>query len=433
MSATISALDKPFLEAARHSLQTHNHSTFARYLAPDLGIVATPSSTSSNVAIRHFEISRAGYEDPPWLRTKVSMFFAPNAGGTSVLMAKCSDGAQTFETYLAALPVPRMRRMGRQESYELQWEWWQARGKIFNFLGLPIELKEMLLLQMVGEVRPVMLEWHMLIKDINAMLQPIIRNQAITQFWDSQVLLRLGYPTGLYLPFRPNLTRIMLDFSDFDYVQFFHTEVLPNAGRISIYAFPGGPHAAYLSKLPNLRYLELWFHPTMDYSEQPWWDMHVDDPHENRPFPCRKGMVDLIMLLAYQYINQISTINMTGYVKTVTRNKWLSIFRDLKNAVRRQEVEHQVEAERSMALLPENCPPKCSCAYPCCFKGHLYVKRYVGGIEVLGIDEAVGGADYDFDFEDDFPRPHEEGSEDDRKAREYPPGLRLTYPLLSAW
>lgn len=69
-------------------------------------------------------------------------------------------------------------------------------------------------------------------------------------------------------------------------------------------------------------------------------------------YPCRRILVDWIMLFAFPRLKHIPSINLTGFVKTAARNKWLARLgkgADREKAAR-EKVEEEMEALRKLPL-----------------------------------------------------------------------------------
>ena len=72
------------------------------------------------------------------------------------------------------------------------------------------------------------------------------------------------------------------------------------------------------------------------------------DPYR---FPCQKGKVDWMMAYAYQHVCVIPSVNLTGYVKTVTRLECERILSHHRRSESDGEVRKQLKGIK--ALLPQ--------------------------------------------------------------------------------
>ncbi|KAK5134733.1 hypothetical protein LTR08_006108 [Meristemomyces frigidus] len=175
------------------------------------------------------------------------------------------------------------------------------------------------------------------------------------------------------------LNKLQLTFTDVQYVDFFHAAIpacVPHF--LGFTQWHDQAPAVVLAQMPVLRYLELWFHSTLRREHA------TPFPHravrggpiknieeiENEygldvdGYPCRKAIVEYIMCFAYQDIGHVARINLTGYVKTSTRDRWLGVFGALTG---REAIEKTID-ERMMEIrsIPsKNLPPKCFCPLPC--------------------------------------------------------------------
>ena len=179
-------------------------------------------------------------------------------------------------------------------------------------------------------------------KEIYKSVKLILRTRSIMSFCTSDYIASTisHAPQSLWA----NMTRVQLAFSDFEYFGFFDLE-LPGIDKAELakktiprkaYSqTPSTINASVLRQLPALKYLELWFNsPLNPYACSPWYATNTADAKEKDPeinrrrFPCRKTMVDYILTAAFPHVQHIQHLNITGYVKTSTREHWLSIFRN---------------------------------------------------------------------------------------------------------
>ncbi|KAJ9668591.1 GTPase-activating protein S13 [Coniosporium apollinis] len=91
---------------------------------------------------------------------------APSGGGQdqiSTVRVRISHKWVDLEAWLSVLPPSRAgldaRRLGAQE-YELQFRWWATNGKVFRLTDLPQELRDILLIHVLGSTIFLERIWH---------------------------------------------------------------------------------------------------------------------------------------------------------------------------------------------------------------------------------------------------------------------------------
>lgn len=96
-----------------------------------------------------------------------------------------------------------------------------------------------------------------------------------------------------------------------------------------------------MQKFSGVRYLEIYFESTLDpVGSNPWgvyWH-DTDSQVDCAIYPCRKTLLDWIVLFIFPHVQHIASVSLTGFVKNCTREKWLA--RLGKGADRRQAREN---------------------------------------------------------------------------------------------
>ncbi|KAK5682953.1 hypothetical protein LTS10_004481 [Elasticomyces elasticus] len=182
------------------------------------------------------------------------------------------------------------------------------------------------------------------------------------------------------------LRRLQLCFTNREYINFFRVDLPPFNQDPS---WTGVAGAAVLKKLELLNDLEIFFRPPTSRKASPWHDvilsmwlpMHVTYAEYTR-FPCQKVLVDWIMCFAEGYIPKGVKVKVTGYVKTITKEKWEGMLNDKtstdhKPSIDQQKAEirgtHNIDLWVSAHMLVTSIvgadmfsrPPACFCHIPC--------------------------------------------------------------------
>lgn len=273
-----------------------------------------------------------------------------------------------FDNWLLALPpVAEIDVLGDQGYKEL-FQWHSARGAQNRCSRLDNDVMSIVLLHAIGDVRHVdddrMGGFSIVRKHVNTDRFMMMggRHSLVVQSVDGRVMclnkqlaeiarralefhtiktfdMRSSLPDTISAApsrFLASLSRIQLSLTDDDYLYFFHVK-LPGLGLAQEYAHHL-PQCAALRRLPNLNYLELRFDSPYNkhgYSQIDWDPSNITQSSPGAckflQYPCRRTLVDYIMCFAYQHIVHIRSVNITGYVKTETRNHWLRILQDGPN------------------------------------------------------------------------------------------------------
>ncbi|KAK4565707.1 hypothetical protein LTR86_003555 [Recurvomyces mirabilis] len=303
---------------------------------------------------------------------------------------------------MACLPSTFLDIVGA-EGYEIQYRWWCARDSTFDLASLSEEIQDHLLLHAVGEVHKIYDHWgakagyaiaeqHQSAIDVSRdrctlMGSPGFNNsllyldkatrRRVKHLLQHRVLKRLcGFRFGSWyerstfttagrLPF---LKKLQLTMNDFEYLDFFGTNIGDSSRRMYRRDGLNAP-AAILSNISSLKYLELWFEATL-YGElcNPWqgWvgdatgGPRFDERIEPLPFPCRKATIDMILGFGYQHIKHIPSVRLTGYIKDSTKDRWSKIFSSPNRDHVAQRIAYRASEYEGLAL-----PPQCFCPKPC--------------------------------------------------------------------
>ncbi|KAK3110228.1 hypothetical protein LTR53_015692 [Teratosphaeriaceae sp. CCFEE 6253] len=348
---------------------------------------------------------------------KLSSTAAEKEMGVQNLVLSDIDGCiiSTLSEWLAGLGVPELEHCTGARGYDLQHKWWSRRGKFCDFLALPVLVQRKILLHVVGEVcavvdrsssQPAYLlqapesrieafvscnwfptyAWN---NNTVPICQSILRTnktvrQEMQNIMQHHVTKRFGrahiFDELTFLPEFPRLdflSRLQLALSDRDFLHFIGADV-ECAEPHRIYSdFPGCPAVA-LSTMPNVRYLEFYFESIHSCKGclRPCAKPIRDDQNGNDEpglttgaceleRPCRKAMVDYVLCFAYEYVKHISKINLTGYIKDSTKQRWLRLLHivyDRRNSDV-QRLDERLEALRSTPA--SEWPRECFCPEPC--------------------------------------------------------------------
>ena len=244
--------------------------------------------------------------------------------------------------------------MGR-EGCDKQLEWWDERQRPFDFERLPLEIQDLLLLQCIGAFPPVdfwsTMETNSL--QITLALEALYRNPLSSAVFE---IPEIAYPiltlskriehvarkilepktikkfdTSASLKSVINIcpvtmvnsARVQLAFSISELAQFFGMKLL----RVSLSNdYVGMTTGIQLKQWTNLTYLEIYFESTfVQRDTTPWfamWRYRNGDVPVKEVYPCRRILVDWLMLSAFEHVQHIPSVNITDYVKTMTCEKW---------------------------------------------------------------------------------------------------------------
>ncbi|GIZ47407.1 hypothetical protein CKM354_001049800 [Cercospora kikuchii] len=413
--------DTQYIKSALRVLAPFNRATFSQYCnRMHISSLKCRPQRIGDIEVRYFALTRRG------LMAKVPLCLQKSARNhgrpkeREELLVLDGDSVRPFADWLGDLPAPHGPPLLGRDGYHSMHMWHRERRKFTStklpcFADMPTEIKENILLHMVGEVCYLEFDYSWtgpdgprlpdfdnplygyefdrniltLNKEIYQLVQPIIRRRTIKRLCYFYVITEGLNPAYAFVN---NLTRLQLTFSDTEYTSFFHL-ILPGLRHL---VDQDDHHTTAWLQLPQLKYLELWFDAPLDPEESNVWLMEwetlpssdIDKYAEVHRFPCRKTMIDWILTAAFRYIQHIPTVNFTGYVKTVTRNKWLEIFRN-KRERESQLAQVQEKLQELETLNRVQVPPPCSCPTSC------YYDPAWGGVATR-TDE-----NYRFDFDDE--------------------------------
>jgi hypothetical protein len=343
------------LDAVRTAIEdfnTFNLAAFMRPLVVSMVRQAIHPLPPGIQALRLFAIGTLGNEEVPGVIAKVPIYFRISQSGRRDLMVMNGESnPMLLKDWLKIAMLPRIPQMpiGAQ-GYELQLKWWEALGGApFRFTDLPSDLQRLVLLHMVGEVRhldfeydevssdyrPTLCKRAKVRSDSDGSLPPPIDaldhghfclSRAVYHKLKKDILPFMtikhmtpseyrGFQSVHSVETYNHLNRIQLDFDDLSYLTFFGGR-LPGTWKSSRddYGDPG-PDATMLQMLPNLRYLELWFHSTVNAEDSnPWppptnWGGGETKVYVKEDYPCRRGMVDRILTFGYRHLKDIACQN----------------------------------------------------------------------------------------------------------------------------
>ncbi|CAK1366245.1 unnamed protein product [Cercospora beticola] len=413
--------DIQYIRSALKFLGPFDCATFSQYCNPvQISSLKCRPQRIREIEVRYFALTRRG------LVAKVPLYLQESAGNhghpkeRAELLVLDGDSLRPFADWLGDLPAPLGPPLLGKDGYHSMHMWHRERRKFTStklpcFADMSTEIKENILLHMVGEVctldfkycweepvGPLLPDFDTplygyeldrnvitLSKEIHQLVQPIIRRGTIKSLRYYYVITEALNPAHTFVNY---LTRLQLTFSDTEYICFFHL-ILPGLRHL---VYQDDNHATALSQLPQLKYLELWFDAPLDPEESNVWYLQweteaspdIDKYAQVHRFPCRKTMIDWILTAAFPYIQHIPTVNVTGYVKTVTRTKWLEIFRN-KRARESQLAQVQEKLKELETLNREQVPPPCLCPTSCYYDPDWRASA-------PGTDE-----NYRFDFDDE--------------------------------
>lgn len=378
----------PIFEAAGKILRIHNIQTFAKFANP-LSISQLEHPSWHEFVLGHgtrqYAIGRMG-SDP---------FFAKAPLSISKGKVMVRNGAEflDLEDWIETLPFTAGPDIYGEAGYKMLDQWHKARKLQKQCPRINANVMDILLLHAIGEVRNVQndsqgptilraydfrhgsaesvqawsggahisprsiqnVNWRLLClnKDTYERVQRLIRLHTTKSFTAPYILqdVLLSASTN----FINSLTKVQLSFTDVDYFTFFGV-------TLSGCLLPRGPHvsnitADVLRNIPTLVYLELFFHSPLDqvrsnqipwdFSDIPRSDMGGEVIAQNVPYQCRRLLVDYILCFAYRSISLVLKVEISGYVKTSTRDYWHRILRDKRNQIAHSKmVEERIKAIR---------------------------------------------------------------------------------------
>ncbi|KAF1992578.1 hypothetical protein K402DRAFT_416225 [Aulographum hederae CBS 113979] len=287
------------------------------------------------------------------------------------------------------------RRVG-EYGYEKQWRWWCSNEKHFRILDLPQELRDILLLHIVGErVYPKFWNkdggmnvsltrgeitpktkltdyslWDVIHKPNTSVL---LLNKKITKdamnvlYEDTSKVFRSHLELDMCTPeilfnsitgLRMRLRAIELEFDYAMYYEFFSMDVSIYSGRTNNSAFNTASRLKTFTGLKDLTIRFMGSNVGKHYD--PWYDPWDD---ESEPVACLKVLVDWILSYAFRHIKQIPHVYLEGCIKDSVRAKWEPALKDYQ----RYGTEPKIDLSAIRKLPDDNFPPKCKCTTSCVF------------------------------------------------------------------
>ncbi|KAF2000618.1 hypothetical protein P154DRAFT_465878, partial [Amniculicola lignicola CBS 123094] len=317
-------------------------------------------------------------------------------------------------------------------------QWWPRNGQFFNLMGLPAELRYMILEQAVApEVYPLSqsitdlraykeasatdLEQSLLVlgigysrhlirrgsalsslmnytevfEDLPGVPPPCldvlltnkkVHEEALQAVWNTSrkcflapVFFDLAVKSGVGPALKYNiLGRIRLNFTNKSWFEFFG--VIVDNSTIQVNSTSSMGHR--LSGLSRTTDLELHFRDPEDgYLGDPWPTVEKTT--------CQSVMVDWIMTFAYPFIRHISTVKIIGYVKRPQKDRWEYILSS-EVAGRPHGFDHATALATILNTPPRYLPPPCICRRDCaCKEASRWVYWWMSGFR--------DGSNFDFE------------------------------------
>ncbi|KAK4541078.1 hypothetical protein LTR36_008303 [Oleoguttula mirabilis] len=307
------------------------------------------------------------------------------------VMLRDGERWRSLKDWLRTLPAPTLKGYGKA-ALEAQYRWWRSTGRPFRFLELPKELHSHILLFAFGEhIEPEYVsEWKygdngtgghstkqvnltkgtLRLKDRNrgrgydrARFPPVTpvnlallglskqtREMALDVLWADTTKTYRSPPDIWSWDTRVEqsidvlpearlgcLRRIQLALRNDEYVLLF-TVRLPGVNNPADWSYQD-PSMSVWNMLPNLKYINVDFQSTAGSGYSPWCrsmyrrhpDVSDDDEFARMDFdrlPCQKVLLHWMLCFAAKHIIHIPTIELTGFLKTCTKQKWEAILYD---------------------------------------------------------------------------------------------------------
>ncbi|KAF2744630.1 hypothetical protein M011DRAFT_408146 [Sporormia fimetaria CBS 119925] len=310
----------------------------------------------------------------------------------------------------------------RKRALRSQQLWWDVNGKCFPFMELPVELQEMILLEILGgephlgtqyrddgtwtgpETVTLAIhkgEWD---EDMPSPEKPnyTILNPKVLPKATREMALKAAW-VGSYKHFLRTqrlqwvleadfphhqwdcLTKVELNFSISDYFHLFEVDIEPYPHHYNQDPSFGthniGTHSigARLGRLPTLKCLRMAFYYHTPYSglnKTPWSDFYMSDRFGA---VCHSAAVNWVMIIALPHIKVIPKINLCGDVKTKDVKKWKRL---LDSAyMQRDQTTLDIpgfDLKREMQVIAAHHisdKPQCMCVLPCYQTHNDYRRR----------------------------------------------------------
>lgn len=365
------------LSLAETIIARHNLSTFSGFLNPLQVQTLFPPVVITRGIMGMYAISNLN------LMAKILLALDATAGTVSAMAeGKSVDLAQWLQG-LAAADCGVLGKKG----FDLQFRWYKATKRTFDFLALPTELQKHILVLAFGRgVYPNKSDWSRgqgsdydnwrtsytrdIVpkpeKNVFGFIAPLAEEmwkyvrKHTRKCFVSPFILRQYIRTLPLVPSGLNTVQeLELSFTHSEFVHFF-----------AVAAVPFGPHdptdgalwatGIELLRLRALKHLYLRFQaPAMDCENAPW--LHMGGERHKYGLPnrdvygantgtrhhfngevctkkhavsCQRGLIDWIMTYALMYIKHIPKVCLCGWVKNDTKEKWEKILMDEREGVK---------------------------------------------------------------------------------------------------
>ncbi|KAK5120833.1 hypothetical protein LTR85_005900 [Meristemomyces frigidus] len=316
------------------------------------------------------------------------------------VMIRDGERWRPLNEWLHTLPPPTMKEYGKV-AIEEQYKCWRRTGRPFRFLDLPKELQRHILLFAVDEhiepeydnewipkdggvyqkkgvkltkgtfraqersyrgsyartnlppIAPVNLALLGLSKQTRTMALDVLwgdttktyRAAPYTGEWATRIEQTMDLVPKARLGF---LRRIQLALTNIEYVRLFNV-YLPGAVGPGVfsYTYYNEHYLEVWEDLPNLKYLNIHFESTAGSSYSPGSLVATMDLER---LPCQKVLLDWIMCYVAEHIIHIPTIELSGSIKTCTKQKWAAILNDRSRTDYLPMLKEQQEAIHALPL-----------------------------------------------------------------------------------
>ncbi|KAI7428269.1 hypothetical protein KC336_g5612 [Hortaea werneckii] len=196
-----------------------------------------------------------------------------------------------------------------------------------------------------------------------------------------------GIPTYVPPRFRPYLNRIQLALDNVDLLLLFG---VPLPGINDAFSVRPSPPPAHIfpSLLPHLKYLDIYFQSTARRFYNPWHTAEMTPDRDRRTYltqelgmdlqrmPCQRILQGWILTFAYEHIQGIPRIELTGFIKDPVRTKWESLLNPSSSSSSSLSSPEETETNISTFIASEKAakslyhisdyPPLCVCEpLPC--------------------------------------------------------------------
>ncbi|GAB1725299.1 hypothetical protein NU195Hw_g4049t1 [Hortaea werneckii] len=201
-----------------------------------------------------------------------------------------------------------------------------------------------------------------------------------------------GIPTYVPPRFRPYLNRIQLALDNVDLILLFG---VPLPGINDAFSVRPSPPPAHIfpTLLPHLKYLDIYFQSTARRSYNPWHTNEMTSDWDRRTYlteelgmdlqrmPCQRILHDWILAYAYEYIQGIPRIELTGFIKDPVKTKWERLLNPSSSSSSLSSSE-ETETNISTIIASEKAakslyhisdyPPLCTCEPLSCGSSPVY-------------------------------------------------------------